>query len=69
MISVQPKIIPLCYRVYRDVMPSSGLFKKVKYLQKHKRFYYQQAEDEVLHHAGQGRLTLSSDSRGLLTAS
>jgi hypothetical protein len=28
-------------------MPSSGLFKKVKYLQKHKRFYYQQAEDEV----------------------
>ena len=47
MISVKPKIIPLCYRVYRDVMPSSGLFKKVKYLQKHKRFYYQQAEDEV----------------------
>jgi hypothetical protein len=30
MISVKPKIIPLCCRVYRDVMPSSGLLKKKK---------------------------------------
>jgi hypothetical protein len=27
-ITVKPKLIPLYYRVFRDLMPSSGLFKQ-----------------------------------------
>ena len=70
MISVKPKIIPLCYRVYRDVMPSSGLFKKQSNISKNTRgFIISKLRMKSLHHAGQGSLTLSSDSRGLLTAS
>jgi hypothetical protein len=38
MISVKPKIILLCYRVYRDVMPSSGLFKNQANISKNTYF-------------------------------
>jgi hypothetical protein len=70
MICVKPKIIPLCYRVYRDIMPSSILFKKQSNISKNTRgFIISKLRMKSLYQAGQRSLTLISDSRGLLTAS